>query len=257
MNIVLIGAGNVAHHLGQALKSNGHRIIQVFSRSKKSSSSLSKILKCASTTSVSKIKPDADIYIVALRDEAISPILEKLEFIPKLIVHTSGSIGLDVFPERMKNSGVLYPVQTFSKSTKKLPEKIPFCIEGKNKKTLITIRKLATSLSTVVFKMNSSERALVHLSAVFANNFSNYLFILSERILKTKKLSFDLLRPLILETAQKVQTYSPKVMQTGPARRGDSTIINKHLKLLKENPDLESVYNLLSKRIEKDFGPLL
>ena len=257
MNIVLIGAGNVAFHLGPALKRKGHKIIQLYSRSKKTGKTLALKLKCPHTNNPSKLSPEADIYIIVLRDEAISSFLSFIQFIPKLIVHTSGSIGLNVFPGDMKNNGVIYPLQTFSKTSKKDPEKIPFCIEGSNLKALATIRKLAMSMSPLVYKLNSSERARIHLSAVFANNFTNYLFALAGKILRKNKIPFDILRPLILETAQKVQSNTPEKMQTGPAVRGDAVIIRKHLKLLKDFPEIQDIYRLLSKCIEKEYGPRL
>lgn len=257
MNIVLIGTGNVATQLGPFLNKKGHKIIQLFSKSQKSGHLLAKKLRCPLINIHSNLSPDADIYIIALRDEAISSFLNALPFMPNLIVHTSGSIGLDVFPRKMINTGVVYPLQTFSKLNKRLPEKIPFLIEGSNRKSLIIIRKLTNSLSKLVFKTNSRDRALIHLSAVFANNFTNYLFVLAGKILIKNKIPFNLLRPLILETAQKVQSNLPAQVQTGPAVRGDAIIIKKHLKLLKNFSEIKDIYKLMSKSIEKDYGPLL
>ena len=253
MKIILIGTGNVAFHLGQALKRKGHKIIQLFGRSEKNCLTLAKILKCQHTTDPMKILPDADLYIIALRDEAIAPFLKNLIFIPTLIVHTSGSIGLDVFPLKMKNTGVIYPLQTFSKSSYKDPEKIPFCIEGSNQKSLMILKKLSSTLSKIVYNINSKKRAQIHLAAVFANNFSNYLFVLAEKILNKNKIPFEIIKPLILETAQKVQTNTPGKMQTGPAVRGDVTIIKKHLELLKNFPQMMEIYKLLNKSIEKEY----
>ncbi len=257
MNIVLIGTGNVATQLGPFLKKNGHKIIQLYSRSQNSGQMLAKKLKCPLTNTYSNLSTDADLYIIALRDEAISSFLKALPFIPNLIVHTSGSIGLDVFPGKMINTGVIYPLQTFSKLNKKIPEKIPFLIEGSNRKSLLIIRKLTTSISKLVFKTNSSDRVLIHLSAVFANNFTNYLFVMAGKILHKNKIPFNILRPLILETALKVQTNLPEKMQTGPAVRGDAIIIRKHLKLLKNFSEIKDIYKLMSKSIAKEYGPQL
>lgn len=253
MKIILIGTGNVAFHLGQALKRKGHKIIQLYGRSEKNCLTLAKILKCQHTTDPMKIFPDADLYIIALRDEAIAPFLKNLIFTPAFIVHTSGSVGLDVFPVKMKNTGVIYPLQTFSKSSNKDPKTIPFCIEGSNQKSLMILKKLSSTLSKIVFNINSKKRAQIHLAAVFANNFSNYLFVLAEKILNKNKIPFEIIKPLILETAQKVQTNTPGKMQTGPAVRGDVTIIKKHLELLKNFPQMMEIYKLLNKSIEKEY----
>jgi predicted short-subunit dehydrogenase-like oxidoreductase (DUF2520 family) len=257
MNVVLIGAGNVASYLGPVLKKKGHTIVQVFSRSRKSGKTLASLLNCEHTTLAGKILTTADIYIVALRDEVIASFLDSLPFTPKLIVHTSGSTGMDVFPEKMKDHGIIYPVQSFSKSRKKYPDKIPICMQASNDKSQKKIKKFSKTISPVVVEMNSSDRFHVHLAAVFANNFANYLFLQAEKILVSKKLPFDLLKPLILETAMKVQEFAPAEMQTGPAKRGDATIINRHLTMLKNHPDCKHIYKLISGCIEKDLGPRL
>ena len=253
MKIVLIGTGNVAFHLGPVLKIKGHKIIQLYGRSEKNCLALAKKLKCPYTTNHLNILTDADLYIIALRDEAIAPFVKNLTFIPTLLVHTSGSVGLDVFPVKMKNTGVIYPLQTFSRSSKNNPETIPFCIEGSNQKSLKILKKLSSTLSKMVFNVNSKKRAQIHLAAVFANNFSNYLFVLAEKILNKNKIPFNIIRPLILETAQKVQTNTPGKMQTGPAVRGDVAIIKKHLKLLKDFPQMIEIYKLLNKSIDKEY----
>ena len=172
MNIVLIGAGNVSVHLGQMLGKKGHTIVQVYNRSA-SGKKLAKKLACPFTNSVKEIFTDADVYIIAIADESIVEFLKTISFNPSLIVHTSGSTGLNVFPERMKNTGVLYPLQTFSKENKKTPEIVPFCIEGNGKNALQSIKKLANSLSASVYHLNTEQRSIVHLSAVFVNNFPN------------------------------------------------------------------------------------
>jgi predicted short-subunit dehydrogenase-like oxidoreductase (DUF2520 family) len=253
MKIVLIGAGNVAFHLGPLLKSKGHQIIQLYSRSKKTGLKLSGKLKCSLVNDPKKLNSEADIYIIALRDEVITSFVKNIPFIPNLIVHTSGSSGLDVFPARMKNTGVIYPLQTFSKSIKISPKKIPFLIEAGNRKDLVKIRKLAKSISPVVYELSSYDRELIHLSAVFVNNFTNHLFTLAEKLLQLRKIPFDILRPLIMETVQKIQSDNPKKTQTGPARRGDSAIIMKHLKMLKDFPQMKVIYKQISNSIRDEY----
>jgi predicted short-subunit dehydrogenase-like oxidoreductase (DUF2520 family) len=257
MKIVLIGAGNVSSHIGPLFRKSDHQILQVFSRSAKSAKALSYVLKCEYTTNKESIITSADVYIVAIRDETISTFLKSLSFIPKLIVHTSGSTGIDVFPKKMNQYGVMYPLQTFSKYSRRTPDKIPFCIEGSDKKAFLKIKSIARSISPFVYNINSDHRKYLHLAAVFANNFSNYLFVNAANILKKKNIPFDLLRPLIEETALKVQKDKPEKMQTGPARRGDAIIIRKHLQLLNDYPEMKKIYKLLSENIENDFGMLL
>ncbi len=254
MKIVLLGAGNVAYHLGPLLKKKGHKIIQVYSPTSLNGKALAQKLKCSHVQSISEISTEADIYIVVLKDEAISNVINKLTFLPRLIVHTSGSIGINVFPKRIINSGVLYPLQTFSKKSKTTPGQIPICIEGSNKKSLEIIRKLANSISPMVYKVNSDKRKIIHLAAVFANNFTNYLFSLSAKILEKNKIKFEILLPLINETIDKISKENPVDVQTGPARRNDKAVIKKHLKLLNHDPEVQKIYSVLSKSIARKYA---
>jgi predicted short-subunit dehydrogenase-like oxidoreductase (DUF2520 family) len=249
MKVVLIGAGNVAYHLGSLIRSSGHDIIQLYNHTKTKGLRLSKILGCEYTNSISSINRTADIYIIALKDDAIKPFCNELNFVPSLIVHTSGTCSLDVFPEEF-DCGVLYPAQTFS-ANMTTPRQIPFCIEARRKKSLTIIRTLADNLGTKVHMMNSNQREKVHLAAVVVNNFTNHLFALSEEYLRSEKLSFDILRPLIMETANKVQSISPMKVQTGPAKRNDKSVINEHKKLLKKHPELKRIYDILTNSIIK------
>jgi len=232
MKVIVIGAGNVATHLGKALKLAGHRIMQVYSRSESSAKTLGKKLGCIYTTDVKSILPGADIYIVSLHDAAIQATLRTLEASDKIIVHTSGSVPITVFQKKFKNYGVLYPVQTFSIQRDIQFKDIPLCLEANNEATKSKITRLARSISTKTCFVTSARRKKIHLAAVYANNFSNHMSAIAEHILKEDHISFDILRPLILETALKVQQHSPLEMQTGPARRGDSNVMKEHLKML-------------------------
>ena len=256
MKIVLIGAGNLAGHLGPALKKNGHSIEMVYSRSKGSAKKLAANLKCAFTSKVTDLPTEADLYLLALPDHVIPGFLKELSFIPACIAHTSGSVELSVFKSRFKNCGVFYPLQTFSKNRKVDFKNIPICLEASNPKTLALLKK-AAAISKNVVRMNSAKRKKVHLAAVIVNNFPNLLFSLADDLLKEEKLNLDLLRPLILETALKVQNNPPFQMQTGPARRGDAETLKSHRKLLSDNKTVKDIYNLLSKTIENKYGPLL
>ena len=254
MKIVMIGSGNVATQLGLAFTNAGHHVIQVFSRNELSAGMLSKKLSCSFTTNISDISASADVYVIALTDEAIKPFLKKFRIHDKVVIHTSGSVSLSVFGRGYKNYGVLYPVQTFSMKRKVDVSKIPFCIESNNLSSGRKITSLAKTLSSRIHFLNSSERKVIHLAAVFSNNFSNHLFAIAEKMLKQKNVSFDILRPLILETAIKVQHDSPFVMQTGPAKRGDQLVLDAHLKILKQHKRFRQIYKLMSESISDLSG---
>jgi predicted short-subunit dehydrogenase-like oxidoreductase (DUF2520 family) len=255
MKIVFAGAGNVASHLGPVI-ARKHEILQVYSPSS-SAEKLASKLSCDFTNDASSIFTDIDLLLIVLRDEAIAPFIEKLNFVPKLVAHTSGSVPLNVFPEKFNNKGVLYPMMTFSKASTPDYHQIPFCIEGSNNTSIRILTELAGDVSEFVIEMSSDDRKTAHLAAVFASNFTNHLYHIAGKILSEKNLPFDLLRPLIFETAKKVQLYSPEEMQTGPARRGDAEIISEHLKMLKEDKTLHEVYEIFSREIETLYGKRL
>jgi predicted short-subunit dehydrogenase-like oxidoreductase (DUF2520 family) len=252
-SIVLIGSGNVATQLGLALLEAGYNILQVYSRTKKSANKLATLLKATATDSVEKINTIADIYIIAVKDDAIANVTNQLKLKDKITVHTSGSIDMKILKNTSKNYGVFYPLQTFSKNKKTDFKNIPICLEGSNTDTLKVLRSLADSISNNVQKVNSEQRKQIHLAAVFACNFTNHFYTIAENILHEQKLSFDILKPLIIETADKIKENSPSRMQTGPAIRKDKRVIQTHMiqthmKLLRSKK-LKQLYKLISENI--------
>jgi predicted short-subunit dehydrogenase-like oxidoreductase (DUF2520 family) len=249
MKIVLLGSGNVAIHLGPALQKAGHAIIQVWSRNKTHAEELAAILNSNSITDIRKIKPDADLYILAVKDDAISETAAQLSLANQLIVHTSGSTDMDILKGVSEKFGVIYPVQTFSKHKTLDFQAIPIAVEGNSLQTTKVLSSLAEQLSGQVLKLDSQKRKALHVAAVFACNFTNYLYSLSEKILSDQGLDFNLLRPMIAETASKVQDSSPSDVQTGPAIRNDVETIKKHLDFLKGNREFRELYDILSRGI--------
>jgi predicted short-subunit dehydrogenase-like oxidoreductase (DUF2520 family) len=254
VKIILVGAGNVATHLGIALRKAKHEILQVFSRSESAVHALSKTLKCSYTTDQHAVFPDADLYIISISDQALKNFLKTFPIRNKILVHTSGSVPMKVFGSRYKDHGVIYPVQTFSKERSIRFNEVPLLIEGSNAKCLSKISAAASSVSPYVFEMNSTDRRTVHLSAVIANNFSNHLFVLAEKVLMKKNIPFPLLDPLLHETVIKAIKLGPHDAQTGPAKRGDTAIIEEHLKMLKNDQALQKIYREISENIEKENG---
>jgi predicted short-subunit dehydrogenase-like oxidoreductase (DUF2520 family) len=252
MRVVLIGAGNVAYQLGSLIQKGGHEIIQLYNRSKPAATRLSKLLACAFTTSIPSINGTADLYIVAINDDAIGDFTSRLLFKPRLIVHTSGSCSMNVFPSSF-NCGVLYPVQTFSRNINRTPDRIPFCIEARNEQGLRTIKSLVKTLNQPCYVIDSFSREKIHLAAVMVNNFSNHLFTLSEQFLEKERLPFGILIPLINETSEKLKYSRPDKIQTGPAVRGDKAIIKKHLHLLARQTELKKLYELFTKSIVNTY----
>ncbi|MEZ5106786.1 MAG: DUF2520 domain-containing protein [Draconibacterium sp.] len=249
LNFCFIGAGNLATQLSVAFKDNGFNVIQIYSRTEDSATSLAAKLKTSFTTSVTGITQDADIYFVALKDSAVEQVLSKSNFRNKLIVHCSGSLPLSILEKYSDNIGVFYPLQTFTKSRSVSFEKIPIFIEANSKSNEKLLVEIAQKISSFVSVLNSGKRKYLHLSAVFACNFVNHFYTISADILKGREIPFDVLKPLILETALKVQEMDPKNAQTGPAVRFDENIISDHLRELKGLKNYAELYNSISKSI--------
>ena len=246
-NIILLGSGNVATHLGIALKNSNYTIVQVYSKSIKNAKILANKLDAHFTNDLSKLK-SADLIIVSINDDAISNIISQIK--NTAIVHTSGSIGLNVFKEQFSNYGVFYPLQTFSKEVDINISEIPFCLEGNSIEFENQLIKIAKALSNNVVKMNSDQRKQLHIAAVFACNFSNHMFSIADDLLAKKDIDFKILLPLIRKTIANLESNRPKEVQTGPAKRKDTAIIQEHIATIKEK-EINELYQKISTNIIK------
>lgn len=250
LRIILLGAGNVATNLGLALKAADAEIVQVYSRKVANAKILAKKLKAKVLTDISKIDKRPALIIIAVKDDAIPALVKKLNAKGGIVVHTSGSISIDVL-KKFEQYGVFYPLQTFSKNREKDFSIVPICIEGSDVSTLHSLMNVAETLSDCVYHLDSKQRQAAHLAAVFANNFTNHIYAIAEDLLNEQKLPFDLIRPLIDETALKIMEHAPAEAQTGPAIRKDTKVMNAQLLLLKKHPELKKLYNEMSAGIIK------
>lgn len=249
LKICFIGAGNLATHLSMALQKQEYEIIQVYSKTTESALVLANMLGTGFTTSINEISKEADLYFVALKDSVIDEVLPKIDFQNKLLVHCSGSLPLAELEPHSANIGVLYPLQTFSKKRAINFNTIPVFIEANSKQNENTLLQIAKTISENVSVLNSEKRKSLHISAVFVCNFVNHLYSVASEFLEDRNIPFDVLKPLIQETSQKVMTHKPKDVQTGPAVRFDENIINDHLYQLKDYSDYQELYNSISKSI--------
>ena len=251
MKIVLIGAGNVATRLGIALQKAGYPVLQVYSRTEESASALAAALSADCTVVPDEIRRDADLYIVALKDAVLrqlAPVLVKGRE-QALFVHTAGSMPMDLWKGLAKRYGVLYPMQTFSKQREVDFSAVPFFIEASAPEEMELLRRMAVRLGSKVYEATSEQRRHLHLAAVFACNFANHMYALSSHILEKQGIPFEVMLPLIDETAAKVHELSPAQAQTGPAVRYDENVINKHLEMLAGEESLRKLYEKISKSI--------
>jgi predicted short-subunit dehydrogenase-like oxidoreductase (DUF2520 family) len=247
--IVFIGAGNLATRLSLELQGKGYITEQVYSRTESSAKELAVRLNARHTTNPADIVAGAGIYFIALKDSAWDEVLPHVAFGDSLVVHCSGSMPLSALKRFAKNTGVFYPLQTFSKDTPVHFKEIPVFIESASGEIETKLREVAESITGKVSVMDSESRLHLHVSAVFACNFVNHLYALAAEILSKKEISFEVLHPLIMETAGKIQHSTPVQAQTGPAVRFDQNVISAHLKALESDPGVKELYERLSESI--------
>ena len=246
IRITLIGSGNVAQHLIKAFaKSESIERAQAYSRQKEA---LTHLLDSDTiTTDFSSLK-EADLYIIAVSDNAISEVSKQFPFQNRLVVHTSGTASMNTLDSKNRR-GVFYPLQTFSKNKEVDFSGIPFCLETENESDYAILEAVAKSISNSVFPISSEQRKALHVSAVFVNNFTNHLYQIGQEICDEHQVPFEILKPLIQETAQKINILNPAEAQTGPAKRNDSNTIEAHLEYL-TNENQKNIYKLLTQSIQ-------
>lgn len=250
LSAVIIGSGNVATHLAKKL-SESVKISQIYSRNIEHAGQLADIVSSSAIDNLDDIDRDADIYIISVNDDAIAEIVSKTCRNDSLWVHTSGSVPMEALKDLSPHHGVLYPMQTFSKDVDVEIEKVPIFIEGSDEATLNDIRRFAERISPNVSIADSDARKKLHIAAVFACNFTNYLWGFSVDILETIGQDLHVMEPLVKATFEKALKVSPHEGQTGPARRNDRATIEKHLEEL--HGEAKELYSLLSQNIIKKF----
>ena len=251
MNITVIGTGNVADHLVSLIGNSKHTLYQVCGRNKERAALLSGRALHSFRSEPATLRTDADLYILAVSDDAVSSVAEQMPDVSGIVVHTSGSVKVDAL-NKFNSYGVWYPLQTFSRDQQIDFKDVPVCVEGSDSETTKTISGVFENEVNKVEEVSSEQRAVVHLSAVFACNFSNHMYHLALKLLSDKGLEFSLLHSLIDETVKKALRNPPNKVQTGPAVRNDHGTLQKHSAMLSEDPELAEIYRLLTAGIQKN-----
>jgi predicted short-subunit dehydrogenase-like oxidoreductase (DUF2520 family) len=250
--IVMFGAGNLAIHLTKALYKAGYPIVQVYSHTENSAKLLAKEVKATAIMNPADFDTSSDAIIFALDDNVLREIINSVDISGQLALHTSGSIPIDVFKGKADHYGVLYPLQTFSKLRNLNFQDVPIFIESNSPTDLTNLKMLASSIAAKVMLADSLQRRQIHLAAVFASNFVNHMYALTLELAKKSGFSFEIFKPIILETTLKViESGDPMTMQTGPAVRKNKEIVQKHIEMLNADPDLQNLYTFVTNSIVK------
>ncbi|QIO06305.1 Rossmann-like and DUF2520 domain-containing protein [Acinetobacter shaoyimingii] len=252
MRISLVGAGRVATHLAKALHQD-HEIVDIYSRSIEYAEQLAQRVSARACDQFSQMQQHIDVLVIAVSDQAINTVIQGIAeyFDDVLIAHTSGSTHIHILEQYHTRCGVLYPLQTFSLERDIDWKTTPLLIEASQDADLSLLTNIANQLSQRVYHYDSAQRLSLHLSAVFACNFTNYCYDMAKQVVDARDVDFSLLYPLMIETAHKATQHAPQTVQTGPAVRKDQNIINMHEKMLKElhRDDLKKIYHDLSDAI--------
>lgn len=251
-SVAFIGAGNLATNLAKALYRKGFRIVQIYSRTEESAQGLAQMVESECTTELSAVTKDAQLYIVSLKDAALVRLLPEIvagRGEKALWVHTAGSIPMDIWAGQVERYGVFYPMQTFSKLREVDFRKIPIFVESHSEEDTLFLKDIASVLSEQVYEANSEQRKSLHLAAVFTCNFTNHMYALAAELLKKYQLPFEVMLPLIDETARKVHELEPRAAQTGPAVRYDENVMDGHLRMLADEPEMQELYRKISESI--------
>jgi predicted short-subunit dehydrogenase-like oxidoreductase (DUF2520 family) len=251
-NISIIGAGNLAWHLAPALDNTDFAVREVYSRKPKHAAALvEKLYEAEVKDTLDFSDSNSRIFIVAVTDDAIQDVARKI-ILPRgsILVHTSGSQPLSALGYAAANNiGVFYPLQTFTKGKKIDFNEVPFFIESEDTETRKVLVTMAKAISKKVQSISSADRKALHVAAVFASNFTNHMLGIAHELLSEHKLSFDLLKPLVSETINKSLALGPRQAQTGPARRGDLEILDRHMEFLENDESIAEIYKVVSQHI--------
>jgi predicted short-subunit dehydrogenase-like oxidoreductase (DUF2520 family) len=253
LNVVIIGSGNVAQHLISTFQNAANvTLVQAYARQEEKLLHLLPADKI--TNSFAGIK-EADIYIISVTDDAIAGVSAQLPFENRLVVHTSGSVSLEQLDPKNRR-GVFYPLQTFSKNKAVHFTTVPLCLESESESDYPLLEQLAKEVSHSVYSISSEQRKSLHVAAVFVSNFANHMYTLGNDICTENNIPFEILKPLIQETANKIESLPPLQAQTGPAVRNDRQTIAKHLDFLTDG-NKKAIYTLLTQSIQNSNGQKL
>jgi predicted short-subunit dehydrogenase-like oxidoreductase (DUF2520 family) len=252
LKIAILGAGNLAWNLAPALEDAGHEITEVYARDiQKAREITERIYSAEAKDDLDFSESKAKLFILAIKDDALSDVADQL-ILPEgsILVHTSGAMPIEVISQSSASYvGVFYPLQSFTKGKKLDFEDVPFLLESEDEGTVQLLKKVAKSLSPLVYIIRAKDRQAVHVAAVFASNFTNHMLRIAEEILHRKGLDREMLKPLIIESISKSLQLGAKKAQTGPAIREDYETLEAHHQFLAYNEQLAEIYRLISQDI--------
>jgi len=250
MQVIIIGTGKMATFLCKTILKTSHELIAIVGRNAEKVNLLSQQFNCNGLVNAYNDLPKADLIIIAVNDASIEKVAISIVNTNAIVLHTAGAVSKDVLQTSSNKYGVLWPIQSIHATTI-TNDGIPFVIDGNSEETIAIIQQFAESISSSITILNDEKRKKLHLAAVIVNNFTNHLYSLVDDFCKQEQISFDLLKAIIAETSEQIKYQHPRETQTGPAKRGDLQTIEKHVEILQNYPNIETIYRLMSDSIQK------
>ncbi len=252
--ISFIGSGNVATHLAIALNANGFTIDTILSQTLQNAIELASKVNARGIDQLNQLHQTSDLYIISLKDDIIDTYLKGLNLANQLVVHTSGSYETTKLAKFSSKTGSFYPLQTFNKNVYVEFNSIPIIIESKDTAVIKSLLDVAEKLTETTHILSASQKKALHISAIGINNFTHFILSKSKEYCNSNSLDFNLLKPLLKQTIESFSNDErPLQQQTGPARRGDLTIIENHIEALSGDKEFQALYKDLSQYILSEF----
>lgn len=248
--VTIIGSGNVASFFAKFFHHNGLKVKSVVARNVEKGEALAKLVNATCLSSMPQFAEN-DLVLICVKDDAIATVSQTIN--GGLVCHTSGAQSINSL-QNQNNFGVIYPFQSILVNSAVENINFPLFIEGNSTQTLNAISEFLKDIPAQIVTVNSDNRLKYHLSAVFANNFTNAMLLAAQKICNEHHLDFSYLQPLITQSIQQALSFGPKNSQTGPAKRQDIMTMNSHLQLLENNEPLYELYKVMSKFINKEFN---
>lgn len=252
MKITILGSGNVGTHLAKALYAAGYQILQIWSREYDHAENLANQVFAEPIDRLKLLYPTADIYILAVADDALFDLALDLKLRDAIVLHTAGSVSLKVLSPISRKHGVIWSPQTFIRDVAMDYSTLPFCIEGSSPEVTKQIQQLLLPVSQHIYNIDTQQRQWLHLAAVMTNNFGNAINALAQDLLLKHNIPFEILHPIIGMTAEKLKHGNLWQQQTGPARRQDQKTIDRHRSMLVDDDKLMKLYELLTEIIQEN-----
>jgi predicted short-subunit dehydrogenase-like oxidoreductase (DUF2520 family) len=252
----MVGSGNVASVMGRILLTKNYSIHEVYSRSASHAQQLAEQLNAKPVTGLARLDTTADIYLVAVSDDALPGVATQLLLKDKLVFHTAGAVSKEILKNTSENYGVLWPMKMIRKTMTGLAP-VTIVVDGSSETVTRRLEELAAVFSPIITRADDETRVKMHILASITSNFTNHLYHLAADYCAAENIDPTLFYPLIEETARQIQTHHPKEVQAGPAFRGDRQTIRKHLLLLEKYPGIQKVYKAMTESIGSYFGNIL